>query len=138
MILDNLYKEIFDYAKKRIVEDSQYNPSVFLATPKSSKIFPVVIFNKQEDNLKNENLKKAEQKYNLIIDINIYSSNKGKVNKEVIVSELAEIVDKVMQDEIGFKRIDNKPLPNIDETIDRRYLEYSGVYDSEQNKIYRN
>lgn len=132
----NIYDDIFQYAKEYIVEHSQYNPYVLKATPEESKVFPLVIITQENDYLIDETLERTEKQNELRYQIEIFARD-SSVNRQVIIEELTTLVNEVFENQIGFKRISNMPLPNIDLSVDRQELEYTGVFDELRNKIFR-
>ncbi len=91
--------------------------------------------------MREETLSKTEQKLNLVYEIEIFSmdsvANGVKVSKMEITKELINLVNDVFEDYFGFTRVSKRPMPNIDLDVDRFYLRYEGIYDTNTNKIFR-
>ena len=134
--MTNIYNNIFQYAKEYITTNSIYNPYVLKATPEESKVFPLVIITQRNDYLKDETLKKTEKQNVLSYEIEIFARDTS-VNRQTIVEELVKLVNDVFEDDIGFRRTQASPIPNIDLSVDRFVLEYEGVFDEKSNKIFR-
>lgn len=132
----NIYNDIFQYAKEYITTNSIYDPYVLKATPEESKVFPLVIITQTNDYLKDETLKKTEKQNMLSYEVNIFAKD-TTVNRQTIIEELVQIVNDVFENEIGFRRTQAEPIPNIDLSVDRFVLEYSAVFDEKTNKILR-
>ena len=134
--MTNIYNNIFQYAKEYITTNSIYEPYVLKATPEESKVFPLVIITQRNDYLKDETLKKTEKQNVLSYEIEIFARDTS-VNRQTIVEELVKLVNDVFEDDIGFRRTQASPVPNIDLSVDRFVLEYEGVFDEKSNKIFR-
>lgn len=134
--MTNIYNNIFQYAKEYITTNSIYNPYVLKATPEESKVFPLVIITQRNDYLKDETLKKTEKQNVLSYEIEIFARDTS-VNRQTIIEELVKLVNDVFEDDIGFRRTQASPIPNIDLSVDRFVLEYEGVFDEKSNKIFR-
>lgn len=132
----NIYNDIFQYAKEYITTNSTYDPYVLKATPEESKVFPLVIITQTNDYLKDETLKKTEKQNTLSYEVNIFAKD-TTVNRQTIIEELVQVVNDVFENEIGFRRTQAEPIPNIDLSVDRFVLEYSAVFDEKTNKILR-
>ena len=132
----NIYNDIFQYAKEYITTNSTYDPYVLKATPEESKVFPLVIITQTNDYFRDETLKKTEKQNVLSYEVNIFAKD-TTVNRQTIIEELVHIVNDVFENEIGFRRIQAAPIPNIDLSVDRFILEYEGVFDEKTNKIFR-
>lgn len=132
----NIYNDIFQYAKEYITTNSTYDPYVLKATPEESKVFPLVIITQTNDYFRDETLKKTEKQNVLSYEVNIFAKD-TTVNRQTIIEELVHIVNDVFENEIGFRRIQAEPIPNIDLSVDRFVLEYEGVFDEKTNKIFR-
>lgn len=132
----NIYNDIFQYAKEYITTNSTYEPYVLKATPEESKVFPLVIITQTNDYLKDETLKKTEKQNTLSYEVNIFAKD-TTVNRQTIIEELVQVVNDVFENEIGFRRTQAEPIPNIDLSVDRFVLEYSAVFDEKTNKILR-
>lgn len=132
----NIYNDIFQYAKEYITTNSQYNPYVLKATPEESKLFPLVIITQVNDYLKDETLKRTEKQNSLSYEIEIFAQDTS-VNRQTIIEELVSLVNDVFENDIGFRRTQATPIPNIDLSIDRFLMEYEGVFDENKNKIFR-
>ena len=132
----NIYNDIFQYAKEYITTNSIYEPYVLKATPEESKVFPLVIIRQINDYLRDETLKKTEKQNSLSYEIEIFAQD-TTVNRQTIVEELVKLVNDVFEDDIGFRRVQATPIPNIDLSVDRFYMEYEGIFDEKSNKIFR-
>lgn len=132
----NIYNDIFQYAKEYITTNSIYEPYVLKATPEESKVFPLVIIRQINDYLRDETLKKTEKQNSLSYEIEIFAQD-TTVNRQTIVEELVKLVNDVFEDGIGFRRVQATPIPNIDLSVERFYMEYEGIFDEKTNKIFR-
>lgn len=101
----DIYESIFQYAKKYIKEKSIYNPEVFKNAPTESDMFPLVIIPECKIILDNETLKYGEQKYQIIFNIEIYTTDKTvetkRISKQTIMQELEKIVYEVFEEHYG-------------------------------------
>ena len=97
----------------------------------------MVIIEEFDNYFREETLAKEEQEFNIKYEVNIYSidmKQNGKlIPKEVIKKELIKLVNDVFDIHYGFNRKQCFKLPNIDENVDRQYLRYEAIIDS--NKI---
>ena len=132
----NIYNDIFQYAKEYITTNSTYDPYVLKATPEESKVFPLVIITQVNDYLRDETLKKTEKQNVISYEIEIFAQD-TTVNRQTIVEELVTLVNDVFENDIGLRRTQATPIPNIDLSVDRYLLEYEGVFDEKTNKIFR-
>jgi hypothetical protein len=137
MAIVNIYEGIFQALKSHIIENSNYSPKVFKSTPESSKVFPVIVMEQIQDNLYDEDLDKQCQRNAVAFELNIFAKDNGTTHRQDIIRELEKLVDEVMNDQFGLTRSTNQTVPNIDDSIYRQYMIYTGVYDTELNKIYR-
>lgn len=132
----NIYDDIFQYAKEYITTNSTYDPYVLKATPEESKVFPLVIITQVNDYLRDETLKKTEKQNVISYEIEIFAQD-TTVNRQTIVEELVKLVNDVFEDDIGLRRTQATPIPNIDLSVERFLMEYEGVFDEKTNKIFR-
>lgn len=132
----NIYDDIFQYAKAYITTNSTYDPYVLKATPEESKVFPLVIITQVNDYLRDETLKKTEKQNVISYEIEIFAQD-TTVNRQTIVEELVKLVNDVFEDDIGLRRTQATPIPNIDLSVERFLMEYEGVFDEKTNKIFR-
>lgn len=96
---------------------------------------------KEYDNtLSDENLNKTDQEFEIIYEIEIYTrniANNGNIiAKEIIKKELVKLVNDVFDDNYGFTRTENQPIPNADLKVDRQHMIYK-AFIKENGKIYR-
>ena len=132
----NIYNDIFQYAKEYITTNSTYDPYVLKATPEESKVFPLVIITQVNDYLRDETLKKTEKQNVISYEIEIFAQD-TTVNRQTIVEELVTLVNDVFENDIGLRRTQATPIPNIDLSVERFLMEYEGVFDEKTNKIFR-
>ena len=135
----DIYESIFQYAKKYIKEKSIYSPEVKKNAPTESDIFPLVIIPKCKIVLDDETLKYGEQKYQVIFEIEIYSTDKTvgtkKTSRQTIINELEKLVYEVFEE--NYKLLGNEPqtAPNADTNIAREIIRFTGKI--KNNIIYR-
>ena len=133
--MPDVYDEIFKYAQKYIKENSKYSPKVLKDTP-PDKNFPLIIIKQIRDDLYVENLDKTDQRFNIGYEIEIYSTNKGNIAKQVITSELIKLVNDVFDEHYGMNRKANRDVPNADMDVYRWSMRYETKID-ESKRIYR-
>lgn len=77
----------------------------------------------------------------MVYEVEIFSMDRvenGKaISKREVTKELINLVNDVFEDYFGFTRVSKKPMPNIDLDVDRFYLRYEGIYDTNTKKIFR-
>lgn len=135
----DIYDKIFQYAKKYIKQKSIYSPEVFKNAPTESDIFPLVIIPKCKIVLDDETLKYGEPKYQVIFEIEIYSTDKTvgskKVSKDTIISELEKLIYEVFEEH--YKLLGREPeiRPNADINVAREVIKFTGKI--KNNIIYR-
>ena len=135
----DIYESIFQYAKKYIKEKSIYNPEVFKNAPTESDMFPLVIIPECKIILDNETLKYGEQKYQIIFNIEIYTTDKTvetkRISKQTIMQELEKIVYEVFEEHYGLLGSEPEIRPNADINIARENIRFTGKI--KNNIIYR-
>lgn len=130
-----MYNEIFKYARQYIKENSKYSPTILKDTPPDKK-FPLIIIKEINPLLQDETLKKGEQKFKIVYEIEIFTMNNGNIAKQTITKELKELLINVFFEYYGMNIKANKQIPNIDSNLDRWYLKFEAIID-ENKKIYR-
>ena len=92
----NIYENIFQYAKQYIKQKSIYSPEVLKNAPTESDIFPLVIIPKCKTILDEETLKYGERRYEVVFEIEIYSTDKTvgnkKTSRQTIIQELSKLI----------------------------------------------
>lgn len=135
----DIYDNIFQYAKQYIKQKSIYSPQVFKNAPTESNIFPLVIIPECKIVLDDETLKYGETKYQIIFEIEIYSTDKSIENKKVsrttIIQELEKLVYNVFEEHYKLLGAEPKPTPNADTNIARETIRFTGKI--KNNIIYR-
>ena len=135
----DIYDNIFQYAKQYIKQKSIYSPEVFKTAPSESDIFPLVIIPECKVILEDETLKYGEPKYQVIFEIEIYTTDKSigskKVSKNTIMRELEKLVYDVFEEYYKLLGGETKTIPNADINIDRETIRFTGKI--KNNIIYR-
>lgn len=135
----DIYDNIFQYAKQYIKQKSIYSPEVFKTAPTESDIFPLVIIPECKVILEDETLKYGEPKYQVIFEIEIYTTDKSigskKVSKNTIMRELEELVYDVFEEYYKLLGGEPKTIPNADINIARETIRFTGKI--KNNIIYR-
>lgn len=136
----DIYESIFQYAKEYIEKNSKYNPLVSKNAPTESKNFPLVIIPKCKTILDDETLSYGEQKYQIIFNIEIYTTDKSisntqKISKTSIMQELEKIIYEVFEDNYKLLGGEPKTRPNADTNISREEIRFTGMV--KNNIIYR-
>ena len=135
----NIYNNMFQYAKQYIKQKSIYNPEVFKNAPTESDIFPLVIIPECKIILDDETLKYGETRYQVIFEIELYSTDKTveskKVSRTTIMQELEKLVYDVFEEH--YKLLGREPqiVPNADTNIARETIKFTGKI--KNNIIYR-
>ena len=132
MAMPDVYDQIFQYAKKYIIEKSKYSPKILKDTP-PDKTFPLIIIREIRDDLYDENLDKTDQRFNIGYEIEIYTINKGQVAKQEIANELIKLINDVFDVHYGLRRTFNQQIPNVDSDVYRHDMRFEGKID--ENKI---
>ncbi len=130
--MPNVYDEMFQYAKRYLLNNSQYSPNIFKDTPPDKK-FPLIIIKQSKDTLYQENLDKTDQRFKIDFEIEIYTMNKGQTAKQIIAEELSRLINDVFDEHYGMNRRENRERPNIDTDVYRWGMRYDGKID--ENKI---
>lgn len=135
----NVYDNIFRYAKQYIEQKSIYSPEVSKNTPTQSDIFPLVIIPECKIILDEETLKYGERKYEIIFNIEIYSTDKNINNKRVsrntIIRELEKLVYEVFEEHYRLLGKEPEIRPNADTNVAREEIRFTGKV--KNNIIYR-
>lgn len=135
------YDIIFDYYKKYIEDNSKYSARVVKNNKKASTYFPIITFQQSNNTgLDNNSLYNIDYYEAFYFTINIYTKNKGEGAKLVP----AEVIDKELQtltseffNKIDFKKTQNQTIPNIDDSIYRRVMQYQCEIGNRGNIIRR-
>lgn len=134
-----IYDNMFQHAKQHIKQKSIYSPEVFKTAPTESDIFPLVIIPECKVILEDETLKYGEPKYQVIFEIEIYTTDKSigskKVSKNTIMRELEELVYDVFEEYYKLLGGEPKTIPNADINIARETIRFTGKI--KNNIIYR-
>ncbi len=134
-----IYDNMFQHAKQYIKQKSIYSPEVFKTAPTESDIFPLVIIPECKVILEDETLKYGEPKYQVIFEIEIYTTDKSigskKVSKNTIMRELEELVYDVFEEYYKLLGGEPKTIPNADINIARETIRFTGKI--KNNIIYR-
>lgn len=135
----NIYENMFQYAKQYIKQKSIYSPEVFKNTPTESDIFPLVIIPNCKIILEDETLKYGERKYEVILEIEIYATDKTvenkKTSRQTIIQELERLVYDVFEEHYGLLGKEPEVKPNADINIARESIMFTGKI--KKNIIYR-
>lgn len=135
----NIYESIFQYAKKYIKEKSIYSPEVFKNAPTESDIFPLIIIPQCKVVLEEETLKYGERKYEVIFEIEIYTTDKTvgtkKVSRQTIIQELEKLVYEVFEEHYVLLGEEPQIKPNADTNVARESIKFTGKI--KNNIIYR-
>ena len=135
----DIYGNIFQYAKQYIKQKSIYSPEVFKNAPTESDIFPLVIIPKCKIALNEETLKYGERKYEVVFEIEIYSTDKTggnkKTSRQTIIQELEKLVYDVFEEHYGLLGEEPEVKPNADTNIARESIKFTGKI--KNNIIYR-
>ncbi len=135
----DIYGNIFQYAKQYIKQKSIYSPEVFKNAPTESDIFPLVIIPNCKIALNEETLKYGERKYEVVFEIEIYSTDKTvgnkKTSRQTIIQELEKLVYDVFEEHYGLLGEEPEVKPNADTNIARESIKFTGKI--KNNIIYR-
>ena len=135
----DIYENIFQYAKQYIKQKSIYSPQVFKNAPTESDIFPLVIIPECKIILDEETLKYGERRYEIVFNIEIYSTDKSinhkKVSKTTIIPELEKLVYEVFEEHYGLLGKEPEIRPNADTNVAREEIRFTGKI--KNNIIYR-
>lgn len=135
----NIYENMFQYAKQYIKQKSIYSPEVFKNAPTESDIFPLVIIPNCKIILEDETLKYGERKYEVILEIEIYATDKTvenkKTSRQTIIQELERLVYDVFEEHYGLLGKEPEVKPNADINIARESIMFTGKI--KKNIIYR-
>lgn len=135
----DIYENIFQYAKQYIKQKSIYSPQVFKNAPTESDIFPLVIIPECKIILDEETLKYGERRYEIVFNIEIYSTDKSinnkKVSKTTIIQELEKLVYEVFEEHYGLLGKEPEIRPNADTNVAREEIRFTGKI--KNNIIYR-
>lgn len=103
-------------------------------------MFPLVLIKLENDPLYDETLDKQDQQFKVTFEVEIYTVDTTKddkrVMKQVIRKELTKLVNDVLDEHFGFRRLSNRNVPNLDSNIDRQHLRYRGIV-NESGTIFR-
>lgn len=135
----DVYDSIFQYAKQYIKQKSIYSPEVFKDAPTESDIFPLVIIPECKIILDEETLKYGERRYEIIFNIEIYTTDKSinnkKVSKNTIMQELEKLVYEVFEEHYRLLGKEPEIRPNADTNVAREEIRFTGKI--KNNIIYR-
>ena len=74
---------------------------------------------------------------NFTISFDIYSKDLKNIGQDDAVEQIAEIlIDGLQRKYFNLTLAMDQPLPNLDETVSREQVRFSGVYDNAKNAIY--
>ena len=135
----DIYDSIFQYAKQYIKQKSIYSPEVFKNAPTESNIFPLVIIPECKIILDEETLKYGEPRYQVIFEIEIYTTDKSigtkKVSRNTIIRELTKLIYGVFEEHYKLLGAEPRTIPNADTNIARETTRFTGKI--KNNIIYR-
>lgn len=133
-VLDELYDEFDAIIKSN--KNLYYNAKVFKQPPNTPIIPNIQI--KSIGYPHDENLSKEEEKWNLMIEMNIYAQDTGEHKKRVIARELQEKAYDFYCNTKGFKCNFNNSVFNLDANVERLQLRFRATYDLNTGILYRN
>lgn len=130
-----LFEEVRKGLSTYLTEMSEYDP--LITTIVGTDKYPKVVISKADDReIKNDTFRMTVVS-SLVFEIDIYTKDKVIGNKtvssRVIATELEDLIKRYMGDMCGFKRTLDKPTPNIDTSIYRITMRYSGTYNDKRN-----
>lgn len=137
----DLTTHIYKVLKEYLSVNSKFNPTVVKKSLKQSNKFPLVVLTEENNIFKEGTLKyKSREIIDTIYwEINIYaideSNGKKIVSNAEICDELKSLIDDVMSKRYGLTRVSCRPTPNLDETIYRITMRYSGDVFVNKNRI---
>lgn len=132
-----IYKDLREY----LLANSEYKPDVVRKPLKEVNKFPRVVLTEENNIFKEGTLKyKAREVIDTIYwEINIYATDVNKGNRIVsnaeVCDELKSLIDNIMSKRYGLTRLSCRPTPNLDETIYRITMRYSGDIHTNRNRI---
>lgn len=139
MIEDELFKEYKEY----MLENSIFSESlkIFNATPKQLASFPVIIMRQmnESDYIEGKTTDRLEYVSRLNYRVSIYAKptivDGTKHQSKQIINELKSLSFKFFNN-IGFDRDSDRPVDNIDLSISRQEMIFSGRLASWNNSLY--
>lgn len=138
MGLETVFQEMFNECKTRQANATlnPYGGKCFVEPPITST-FPSIVITLMGTRLKGETLTKTEKKYGITVEVNIYTQDASTVNHRDIANQLSDFINDIFDIKYGLTLENRQPTPNIDMNVYRINARYSGVYDMNTKKIYR-
>ena len=139
MIEDELFKEYKAYMLERSIFASSLG--IFNATPKQIAKFPTIIMREsnQSDYIQGKTIDRLEYVSRLNYRVSIYAKptiiDGTKYQPKQIINELKSLSFKFFNN-IGFDRDSDRPVDNIDLSISRQEMLFSGRLTSWNNSLY--
>lgn len=128
-----LFDDIFQGLKHFLESESQHTPIV--TTFPSGRVFPNVVVEKSDDReLASDNARNTVIS-NMNIEINIYAIDEKNVSRRTIAVELEELIKEYMGETMRFKRISDKPTPNVDNSVYRITLQYQTIINNKRKSF---
>ena len=127
----DLADEIASYLREYLKTYNRYKPTVS-TLPKGST-FPKVVFECIDNRSSGRTSCLLETHSSVTYEIDIFAKEKNGISERTIARDIANDIDHVMSRILGLKRILKKPTPDIDVSIYRITLRYTGIINDQRN-----
>ena len=132
---DIVFKALKDYINSKISYDAYITKMPIQSTDK----FPQVVITEEQNEYNLGTTRMEETISSLSYEINIYTQDKvidnTKKSRVEIARELMKLVDTVMNQHYGMRRITCRPTPNIDYNIYRITMRYAVNFNDNKMKF---
>lgn len=140
MVREEVFQEILEYINDEL-ETQGLNPYgatilPYIPSYEESK-FPLIVMSQPEYALNLETLNKREKKHALGIEVNVFAIDTATDNKRTIANSVANLVESIIQDTFGLKLESAEAIPNLQESVHRIVMRFTGLIDDDTKIIYR-
>lgn len=140
---EEVFQEIYDDIESRLT-DLSINPYGATLNPNESESYsmPTIVMRQIGLNLDRETLSYDHQTFNFNIEVNVYASDSSVTNiddsvspvhRRTIANQLSDLMFDILFNDYHMKLDGRNPIPNIDPSIYRINLRFSGKFN--ENKI---
>lgn len=135
--VNDLFKNIFDDLNVRVrTSEDLYGCRLFQQSP-TNPFLPNIQMYLSYTRMEIGNRDYTENKYPFDITVEIYTENLTDIKRRELGEVLEAFVDDFLANTVGMKLTFSRPVPILEERIHRIVMRYSGKYDIEQDKIYK-
>jgi len=140
MTTEEVFDEIFSTLETQLQNPllNPYGATALSVIPSFDETqFPTIVLEQFNFGLNRETLNKAEKKYLISIQADVFAINQGTTHARTIANDLTELVRTVLEDTYGFQLVSSEPTPNLVENVYRKTSRFTALVDNDTKVIYR-